>query len=309
MNNRIFIPINSLSALIGRHPHRDQYEETTNIICRYYPDINNTLKRIYQVESCYRDKLTQLDLMSRLDDNKTYRENYIILVGDNEDIVIKNDDIDIIKASKELEIELEESLNNNDLHAAGAARSKMDDLAYTIKDCESYTSKIAKCNIKQFKCRYLGRKRENDTVIKLFEKGKDIRDEQKVYKIDQTTPNGIPYRLYGKIDGIEYIDGKPTAIVEIKNRMMRFQLPEYDLDQLSMYIYMSGLPYGYLVQQLNDEISIDSVITYAQAKKRYEENIVPYMYGWIDMMKELPIEYSDKYSFEIADMAMGIFDN
>jgi len=307
-NKRIFIPINSLSALIGRHPYRDQYEETVSVISRYYPDIYKTLQRIYNSEECHKQELKSRDLMPKLDIDKTYKENFAILT--NEVLNVKDEKvIDSHNISLELESKLEKSLIEDNIVESGEARSKMDNLMETIKDSDSYTVKLARNNIKQFKYKYLGKKRENGTVKKLLEIKKDIRSEQRIFKLDTTSPDGIEYRLYGKIDGIEYIENKEYAIVEIKNRMLRFQVPSYDLDQLAMYIYISNYPRGYLVQQLHDEIKIGPELSYEEAKTRYDEHIKYYMHGWITMMNELPREYSDNYNFDMAGIAMNIFEN
>ena len=60
--------------------------------------------------------------------------------------------------------------------------------------------------------------------------------------------------VFGKVDGLIYEDGKIHSVVEIKNRKTNFFLPEYDLDQLAAYVFITGAEQGILVQQQNGNL-------------------------------------------------------
>jgi hypothetical protein len=308
---RVFIPINSLSALIDRNPHRDMYCETTSVISRYYPDINDAIKQIHLSEIRYREQLRQLDLLEKSDPDKTYRDNFLELTSSIPDI--KPDEIpievniDANQISIALSDKLEEHITTENIESAGSVRCQMDNLIETVKCSDAYVDKLAANNIRSFRNRFLGKIRENSVISKLQELDRNIRDEQKIYRLDLETPSQIPYRLYGKVDCIEYLYGKPVAVVEIKNRMMRFQVPEYDLDQLAMYIYMSKIEKGYLVQQLNGELEIGPELSYEEAEKRYLDHIQEPMFRWIEMINDLPREFSEDYTIELSNIAFSMF--
>lgn len=104
-----------------------------------------------------------------------------------------------------------------------------------------------------------GIKKENEIYQKLKDKGYDIREPQNAISTKFKIGDFI-IKIYGKVDGIEYVNDAPAGIIEIKNRMNKFFdiNPEYDLDQLAAYIICSNLEYGYIVQVYNGELKIDA---------------------------------------------------
>lgn len=71
-----------------------------------------------------------------------------------------------------------------------------------------------------------------------------------------TTPSGIPYRIGGRLDGICDSVGR---IVEVKSRMNKFFLPEYDILQIYGYFAITGLLECDLIQSLYGDYRTETI--------------------------------------------------
>ena len=96
--------------------------------------------------------------------------------------------------------------------------------------------------------RHRGTVLERITLKKLQEEGYEVfKPDNKSF----TKAYNDNLVIFGKVDGLIYKDGKIHSVVEIKNRKTNFFLPEYDLDQLAAYVFITEAEQGILVQQQN----------------------------------------------------------
>ena len=66
---------------------------------------------------------------------------------------------------------------------------------------------------------------------------------------------GGTHVVVGQVDGIiRNAEGGVDTVVEIKNRVHKFFLPTYDVDQLAAYVMMTNARAGLLVQMYNGEL-------------------------------------------------------
>lgn len=96
--------------------------------------------------------------------------------------------------------------------------------------------------------------RHRGTVLESITLKKLQKEGYKVFKpvnISFTKAFDDNLVVFGKVDGLIYKDDKIHSVVEIKNRKTNFFLPEYDLDQLAAYVFITGAEQGILVQQQN----------------------------------------------------------
>lgn len=121
-------------------------------------------------------------------------------------------------------------------------------------------------------------------IEKLRDLGYNVEKSTKLY--EQTFQcEGRTHTLIGKVDGlIRNVDGNVDVVVEIKTRMHRSFIPEYDVDQLAAYVYLTGARYGMLVQMFEDEI---------QTKLYKKETLLK---RWKEIVKKLPraVAYLDE---------------
>lgn len=69
--------------------------------------------------------------------------------------------------------------------------------------------------------------------------------------------DGRTHSVFGRVDGvIRDEDGRIDTVVEIKNRVNRFFVPDYDVDQLAAYVVMTDARKGMLAQMFDGRIQI-----------------------------------------------------
>jgi hypothetical protein len=88
----------------------------------------------------------------------------------------------------------------------------------------------------------------------------------------------ISYTINGSIDGFEGVDEEdPEGLIEVKNRRDRFQRHEHDVDQVMVYVILSGLSHGRLVQCVGNGGALDTsfVLTNAEANERWHNDVRP----------------------------------
>lgn len=71
-----------------------------------------------------------------------------------------------------------------------------------------------------------------------------------------TTPGGVSYRIGGRLDGVCDTLGR---VVEVKSRMNKFFLPEYDIIQVYGYFAITGLVTCDFMQTLCGELQTDII--------------------------------------------------
>lgn len=116
----------------------------------------------------------------------------------------------------------------------------------------------------------------------------DIEKSSVLYTMDFPC-SGRTHTVFGRVDGvIRDKEGAIETVVEIKNRMHRFFIPEYDIDQLAAYVMMTDAQFGMLVQMYEGEVRI----------KMYTRNALKRR--WNNIVKALPkaIEYMDTLAAE-----------
>lgn len=80
---------------------------------------------------------------------------------------------------------------------------------------------------------------------------------------------GVSYTINGSIDGFEICGEDVRGILEVKNRRDRIFHHQHDIDQVVLYVILSGLDHGRLVQSAGGRIDASLVITRAEALERW----------------------------------------
>lgn len=156
--------------------------------------------------------------------------------------------------------------------------SAIKNIAETISD-----DRVSDQKIKEITKGYLftdrGTRLEGDTVSRINKKLESLAYTvgctqffvSKVFEIPNTD---IQYTVNGMLDGI-LVDNlsEKRAVVEIKNRINRIMIPapEYDLDQLAVYMQLTDLPLGILAQQHNKKLDLSVTMCMDMANKRWAE--------------------------------------
>lgn len=83
--------------------------------------------------------------------------------------------------------------------------------------------------------------------------------------------DNITYTINGCVDGLEFADdGGVVGLIEVKTRKDRISFPVHDLDQIAMYLVISDLPRGRLVQDANGHLNGDFIMSLAEAQERWD---------------------------------------
>lgn len=84
------------------------------------------------------------------------------------------------------------------------------------------------------------------------------------------------YTINGCVDGMEFNDrGQICGLIEIKSRKEKVQYAIHDLDQIMMYLVISGLPRGRLVQDVNGHLFCTYIMTFQEAMDRWCLHVRP----------------------------------
>ena len=85
---------------------------------------------------------------------------------------------------------------------------------------------------------------EIDAISLLRSEGSDIREQQEKFAKYFATDDNLPYMIVGRVDGIIYLSGARSEVLEIKYRINRFPFRPYkkDVDQICIYSILTGLP-------------------------------------------------------------------
>lgn len=120
---------------------------------------------------------------------------------------------------------------------------------------------------------------ESDTLGRLSELVPEIteastRKEQYFVELNLTIDH-TNVLVAGVVDLAVKNEHGEWCVVEVKNRVNRFFTPNYDLDQLALYVVALQAKSGYLAQQCNGKIIVSPEMTLCEAQKRYETSILP----------------------------------
>lgn len=96
-----------------------------------------------------------------------------------------------------------------------------------------------------------GVRSEKIVISMLKDRGYDVQCLQESFNCVFVTPLQTEYKIYGKVDGILYKDGKRFAILEVKNRQRKYhnrRAFRSDIDQLATYGMLTGIDKGVIVE-------------------------------------------------------------
>ena len=86
----------------------------------------------------------------------------------------------------------------------------------------------------------------------------------------------VTYTINGAVDGLETdADGNTVGLLEVKNRKEKLLFPRHDIDQVTMYIVISGLPQGRLIQDVGGRLDASLLMSYEEAWARWSQDIRP----------------------------------
>jgi len=155
--------------------------------------------------------------------------------------------------------------------------SAIKDIAHTIHDDRVSQEKIAQIT-KSHLFTNRGSKLENNTIdiinAKLEKINHTVGCAQYFVNGNFKTKKSIVYGVNGMLDGILLDNlGEKRAVIEIKNRISRIMIPapQYDLDQLAVYLKLTGLPMGILAQQCNGVLDMSVTMTHDDAMARWDD--------------------------------------
>ena len=93
--------------------------------------------------------------------------------------------------------------------------------------------------------------------------------------VSGTVPE-VTYTINGAVDGLETDgEGRTVGLLEVKNRKEKLLFPRHDIDQVTMYLVLSGLPHGRLVQDVAGRLDASFFMTFEEACDRWERDIRP----------------------------------
>lgn len=197
------------------------------------PHINTSDVAALIGENRYKDAQSEID---------KYRNKYLGTQIERKEDVIENiitnacstNDISIDSS------ELTENTNSNTI---------VNELVERVLPTVNLTREEVTSNIKSKVYTGHGTKYE-ESVFKWIQDNIDgkLESSQKTYSVELCEFKNIKWRLVGKVDGI--LQNSKTYVIEIKNRQNRLFsfIPVYEVIQIQMYMYLSGLKEAKMVQ-------------------------------------------------------------
>lgn len=319
----IYISSTSVAGLTNRHPYQSVLPTTIRtLIGQKFNNIGPLLTTIYEEEKLYQkrwDLLTELhpDLLSLefeppYPSNLLYKEKYLLFFSQIPDESLKWINQKMTGFSPEkyrsewdkvepLYIQLQKipeyqiltsspTLNDKEVTIASITlESKITELTSGQSDLSSLLTRQVTMD--------RGTRLESMALQKFAtQSGLQLAPDDKNRNTILTTSKGNRYKVGGRVDGIITSGTQPIGVVECKTRLGKVHtketMPSYDLDQLTIYWYLTKLNIYYLVEFYEGEISIQEYSA-AELQTRWEQ-IRPLLDMWID--NQIPIlERSKKY--------------
>lgn len=225
LRTTIQIPASSIAALCGRHRHLSSDEALWRVISSYNPAIKARLLTKYgKADKAESTRVTTLcrTLEGKLKVTKEHRD--IVVADTITDVLLLRNRNRVKRLMDEHD---DKNKNEKDKRMMKQIQERL--ATYSISS--------------------RGMLKELTTRRELRRSGYDVRR------------NPVEYRksfgrmeIRGIVDGIRYDKGTAVAVVEIKNRVRGFWTPGYDLDQLAVYVVLTGLSAGDLVQRCDGKI-------------------------------------------------------
>jgi len=243
----IYFNASDIAALINKNPYKNSEDVIYDILCKINKEENkrelnkfnnisknetiNLLNNLYKSEEISTDNLNKFK--EKLEKVKSDEENSrlnkeLIEVISKDCVNAKNTD-DCLKKQKSLEDKIKKNLKRSN------------------EDIGNYLNGFInkKRGIKNEKQIIENFSKKNNVVIK--------ENNSKLYKLKLFTKNENSFYICGKIDGIE-----DDTLIEIKNRKNRLFsfIPEYEKIQVEIYLRLTNMKKGKLIQNFNEEQSV-----------------------------------------------------
>lgn len=290
---KVYLPVSLVSAFCGRHTYKTQHQAFSELLQRYNPIIWKEIKRraikerdVYTPNIDFlRDTIPDLGI----DSTRSNKDNYKQLVSLPK-VAKALASVDKVKVDTEervknavTEIEHEVTVRK-ELIKTKEYKQAVEAVSMTEQEPDSQMDERSK-KVRTIIAKDRGTNLEKSTATTLGKVKKQVA-VQRWFDDTKTTgflqrPKEYTFMISGFIDAI---DQEKEMIYEIKNRTNRFFVPQYDIDQLVIYMILFPQKWsGSLVQQYNGDTLIDPTITYGEARKMWKE----IRYEIIDSITEL----------------------
>ena len=117
-----------------------------------------------------------------------------------------------------------------------------------------------------------------DTVInKLKELGYSVlrktKSERTFSKTFTTLSGNHTYTVYGCVDCFEENPDGRKSLIEIKSRKKQRLQYTHEMDQITVYLVISGYPQAHLVEYVNDQVHLSRALSYSEAQEYWQQHV------------------------------------
>ena len=273
----ICIMVSEISALAGRNKYYTCEKAIDEHMVKYEKKYIDNIKKKYVEENINKEnyqiiKKIKPDLPEK-NDNISYKE-YMHELQENKPEIFEKIEYQEINIEKEVDktktIKEKSDIIINEMIDKFEFQEKISNeeiISFNKKVNEATEDTNITNIVKNMYPMIRGIKKEINVYDFLRENGYEVLDLQKAFYKNFKIKD-INVTIYGKVDGIYYLNDKPSGIIEIKNRINNFFIPSYDLDQLATYLMISGHNNIVLVQSLNKQYNI-TTYNIAELQKRW----------------------------------------
>tara|TARA_B100000401_G_scaffold434889_1_gene375736 strand:- start:27 stop:851 length:825 start_codon:yes stop_codon:yes gene_type:complete len=251
----IYYNASEIAALINKNPYKSQEETIHDILCRVKKETN--MRDINKFDVISKDELVQL--LNLFKNESILEDKQFIELKKNIDKTKTKDDVS--KVSKKLfEKVAAESIQIKNTSKSKETQKKLEN------NIDKIISKKNTSAVKDYVDGFINKQRgikNEGKIIKKYEtikKTKITNNNDCLYKKHLFTFKDHQFYICGKIDGIEN-----NQLIEVKNRRNRLFtfIPEYEKIQTEIYLRLTNLKSGKLIQNYNDtqssfDITIDN---------------------------------------------------
>lgn len=247
-NIGLTLAASSISAVAGRHRYTDKAEALVDALLRY-----NT-EHMYKLIMAYAPKRQEMDTVKRVAIKAAERglTEAVATIGADESILMDTRDVETeTKLKREVKVVARDAVEAKVAETVKAAAAVGERVSVpteaAVKRAVDNAARIVEMT--------RGINNEDSIRVSLREAlGADVVKDNRLLK--KKFGYSDRHTVLGRVDGFVMVDGK-KSVVEIKNRASRFFIPDYDLDQLAAYVYMSGADQGVLVQRLGNKVEVN----------------------------------------------------
>ena len=233
-----------VASLINKNPYKSQEESVEDVICRIKKQKNTRdINKFNVISKEELVKFLELFRTELLLDEKVYKDiKKSVSKSENKE--------DISKISKDLF----EKVSKKSIEQKTGEKSKEAQKNLETKIDKIMNKKDMK-NVKEYVGGFINKQRgikNEDNIRKTYEKinkSKVTNSNDCLYKKLIFKISDVSFYICGKIDGIEN-----NQLIEIKNRrnhLFTF-IPEYEKIQTEIYLRLTGLKEGKLIQNFNE---------------------------------------------------------